>query len=278
MKEKLKNILDTFHKYNSEHMAMQAFGLSEDIMYDELVVAPSFTPYKLGMDETCKVTTLREGAYLGGYLVEKDGLNIAWIKIGSSAGNLIDHLALCAELSIKKLIFIGAVGGLKPEYKLGDVCTPAYSLSGSYADTYLMKDSIKENMLFTKVFPNMEYVDSVIETGKNKGYEIKKGSVFCTPSIALEYTHLDEIKSFDTDLIEMETSSFYMMADLFELPSVALLVVSDNSASGAALVGRTEEQQKQYDFGRMVVLPDMVLTLAKNKMAHKLRPQGPPGT
>ena len=34
MKEKLKNILDTFHKYNSEHMVMQAFGLSEDIVYD----------------------------------------------------------------------------------------------------------------------------------------------------------------------------------------------------------------------------------------------------
>ena len=263
MKEKLKNILDTFHKYNSEHMAMQAFGLSEDIVYDALVVAPSFSPYKLGVDATCKVTTLREGAYLGGYLVEKDGCNIAWIKIGSSAGNLIDHLALCAELSIRKLIFIGAVGGLKPEFELGDICTPSYSLSGSYADTYLMKDSIKENMLFTKVFPDMDYVDSVIEIGKSKGYEIKKGSVFCTPSIAMEYTHLDEIKSFDTDLIEMETSSFYLMTDLFEVPGIALLVVSDNSASGVALVGRTEEQQEKYDFGRMVVLPDMVLTLAK---------------
>ena len=263
MKAKLKNILDTFHKYNSEHMAEQAFGLSEDIIYDALVVAPSFTPYKLGMDSTCKVTTLKEGAYLGGYLVEKDDMNIAWIKIGSSAGNLIDHLALCAELSIKKLIFIGAVGGLKPEFKLGDICTPSYSLSGSYADTYLMKDSIKANMLFTKVFPDMDYVGSVIDIGKSKGYDIKKGSVFCTPSIAMEYTHLDEIKSFDTDLIEMETSSFYLMTDLFEVPGVALLVVSDNSASGAALVGRTEEQQKQYDFGRMVVLPDMILTLAK---------------
>ncbi len=263
MKEKLKNILDTFHKYNSEHMAMQTFGLSEDMVYDALVVAPSFTPYKLGMDVTCKVTTLREGAYLGGYLVEKDGLNIAWIKIGSSAGNLIDHLALCAELTIKKLIFIGAVGGLKPEFKLGDVCTPLYSLSGSYADTYLMKDSIKEGMLFTKIFPDMDYVDSVIEIAKNKGYEIKKGSVFCTPSIAMEYTHLDEIKSFDTDLIEMETSSFYLMTELFEVSGIALLVVSDNSASGAALVGRTEEQQKQYDFGRTVVLPDMILALAK---------------
>ena len=264
MKAKLRNILDTFHKYNSEHMAAQAFGLSEDIIYDALVVAPSFTPYKLGMDSTCKVTTLKEGAYLGGYLVEKDDMNIAWIKIGSSAGNLIDHLALCAELSIKKLIFIGAVGGLKPEFKLGDICTPSYSLSGSYADTYLMKDSIKENMLFTKVFPDMDYVGSVIDIGKSKGYDIKKGSVFCTPSIAMEYTHLDEIKSFDTDLIEMETSSFYLMTDLFEVPGVALLVVSDNSASGAALVGRTEEQQKQYDFGRMVVLPDMILTLAKS--------------
>ncbi len=264
MKEKLKNIVDTFHKFNSEHMAAQAFGLSEDIVYDALVVAPSFTPYKLGIDATCKVTTLREGAYLGGYLVEKDGLNIAWIKIGSSAGNLIDHMVLCAELSIKKLIFIGAVGGLKPEFKLGDVCTPLYSLSGSYADTYLMKDSIKENMLFAKVFPDMDYVDSVIDMGKSKGYDIKKGSVFCTPSIAMEYTHLNEIKSFDTDLIEMETSSFCLMTDLFEVPGVALLVVSDNSASGAALVGRTEEQQKQYDFGRMVVLPDMILSLAKS--------------
>ena len=39
-------------------------------------------------------------------------------------------------------------------------------------------------------------------------------------------------------------------------------MVSDNSASGAALVGRTSEQQAQYDFGRNVILPDMILTLA----------------
>ncbi len=89
------------------------------------------------MDNTCKVTTLKEGAYIAGYLVEKDGLNIAWIKIGSSAGNLIDHMALCAELSFKRMIFIGSAGGLKGTFKLGDVCTPSYSISGSYADGQL---------------------------------------------------------------------------------------------------------------------------------------------
>ena len=95
MKDALKSIVNAFHKYNSEHMATQAFGLSEDIIYDALVIAPSFSPYKLHVEEKCKVSVLKEGAYIAGYLVEKDGLNIAWIKIGSSAGNLIDHLEVC---------------------------------------------------------------------------------------------------------------------------------------------------------------------------------------
>lgn len=261
MKEKLEQIVDAFHKYNSEHMAFQAFGLSEDITYDALVIAPSFSPYKLKMERFCNVTTLKEGAYIAGYLVEKDDKKIAWIKIGSSAGNIIDHLSLCAELTFKRMIFIGAVGALKDRFELGDVCTPSYSLSGSYADSYLKKDSIRETMLFSKTEPDMKYVDEVIAIGKDKGYEIKKASVFCTPSIAMEYVHLDEIKAFDTDLIEMETSSFYLMTELFEIPGIALLVVSDNSASGAPLVGRSDKQQEKYDYGRNTVLPDMILTL-----------------
>ena len=262
MKEKLKQIVEAFHEYNSEHLAFQAFGLREDVFYDALVIAPSYSPYKLKMDDRCIVTTLKEGAYIAGYLVEKGNTKVAWIKIGSSAGNLIDHLALCAELQFKQMIFIGAVGALNKDYALGDICTPSFSISGSYADSYLMKNSIRETMLFQRVTPDKEYVQHVIEIGKTKGYSIKCGSVFCTPSIALEYSHLDEIRAFKTDLIEMETSSFYLMADLFELPSIALLVVSDNSASGAALVGRTEKQQQQYEYGRNTVLPDMILTLS----------------
>ena len=263
MKKEMQLIIDNFHKYNTEHMALQAFGLSEDIVYDALVVAPSFSPYKLHMEENYKVTTIKEGAYIAGYLVEKDDLKIAWIKIGSSAGNLIDHLAICAELSLKKVIFIGAVGALKEGFDLGDICTPLYSISGSYADTYLMQKSIRDDMRFQKVYPDMTFIDEVIALANERGHEIKKASVFCTPSIALEYTHIDEIRSFDADLIEMETSSFYLMTELLEVPGIALLVVSDNSATGAALVGRTKEEQEKYDNGRNVVLPDMIIALAE---------------
>lgn len=262
MKERLRNIIDTMHRYNSEHLAAQAFALSEDVEYDALVVAPSFTPYKLHMDRTCTVTTLREGSYIAGYLVEKDGLKIAWIKIASSAGNIIDHLAICTELKFKRMIFIGAVGALKEGWELGDVCTPSYSLSGSIADAYLMKDSFRESMLLKKVYPDIAYTDHVINLARGKGYEIRKGSVFCTPTIAAEYIHLDEIRETDADLIEMETSTFSLMADLMEIPGVAFLVVSDNSANATPLMGRSEEQQKRYEYGRDVVVPDMIVTLA----------------
>ena len=63
----------------------------------------------------------------------------------------------------------------------------------------------------------------------------------------------------------METAVLYLMADLLEIPTVALLVVSDNSATGVALVGRTEEEQRKYDYGRNVVLPTMILKTADAK-------------
>ena len=263
MKEKMIRILDQIHRYNSDRMTTHAFGLDPDTEYDALVVAPSYTPYKLKMDESCKVTTLKEGAYIAGYLVEKDGLKIAWIKIASSDSNLIDHIAICAELKFRKMIFIGAVGALKPGYAPGDICTPSCSVAGGFAHTYL-KESIRDFVPFERIEPaDIRFVDRVIEAGRAKGYEIRKASVFCTPSIALEYSHLEEIKAFDTDLIEMETASFYLMADLLEVDSAALLVVSDNSATGSALVGRSEEDKIRYEKGFREILPDMILTTAK---------------
>lgn len=273
MKKRMIEIMDKFHQYNSDNMAYLAFGLDQKEHYDALVVAPSFSPYKLKMDRYCRVTTLKEGAYLAGYLVEKDGLKLAWIKTASSDSNLIDHVAVCAELTFDKMIFIGAVGALKPEFALGDLCTPSYSIAGGFAHTYL-KDSIKDFVPFERVEPDMEFVDRIVGIAEESGFELKKASVFCTPSIAAEYYHLEEIKEFDTDLIEMETAALYFMADLLEIPTVALLVVSDNSATGAALVGRTEEEQEKYDYGRNEVLPEMILRTAEIKRQKKSRISG----
>ncbi len=262
MKPRMREILNNFHTYNVPNLAQSVFGMDPDVVYDALVVAPSFTPYKLFERIDCKITTLREASYTAGYLLEVDGLKIAWIKTASGASNCMDHMAVCGELTFRKLLFVGAVGSLRTEFGLGDICTPSCCISGSYANTYL-KDSIRDFVPFEKVTPRMDYVNQVRRRLKEKGLAVKPASVFCTDSIALEYTHLEEIKAFGTDLIEMETSTFYLMADLLEVPAVALLPVSDNSATGIALVGRSEEEKQRYDHAKKELLPRMMLEICR---------------
>lgn len=264
MKEKMKRILKEIQKYNVSDMAYLNYGLDSTVTYDALVVAPGWKPTKIIQDRSFKVTTLATHSYISGYLVEKEGLKIAWIQIASGASNLLDHLTLCAELKFKILIFVGAVGSLTEEFNVGDLCTPSYSVAGVFANAYL-EESLYDYKPFNKIYPEIEYIDSVVELAKTNDYSLKKASVFCTDSIALEYYHLDEIKKFKTDLIEMETSTFYKVAELFEVPAIALLIISDNSASGHPLVGRNVELQEKYDYGRKVVIPDLIYRIAKEK-------------
>ena len=88
---------------------------------------------------------------------------------------------------------------------------------------------------------------------------LREAPVFCTDSIACEYAHLDFIKSFGVQLIEMETSSFYLLADLMEKTAVALLAVSDNPATGDPLAGRTAVHKRLHDHTRTQGVPAPLL-------------------
>lgn len=230
MKDKMKQILENLHKHNMEHIANINFGLSEDVVYEALVVAPSYSPEKVIRDNTFIVTEMGSQSYCTGYEVKKDHITIAWIKTAAGGCNMLDYLLICGELRFKKLIFIGATGALKKEFNIGDICTPLYSVAGTLANTYL-KNSIKDYIAFEKVYPESEYVDRVIRLAEESNVTIKKASV-------------------------------YEIAKLMEVPAIALLVVSDNSAAGVPLVGRSEEIQKVYEYSRKVVLIDLIYKIA----------------
>ncbi|MCH5321449.1 MAG: hypothetical protein J1E36_06770 [Eubacterium sp.] len=264
MKKRLTDIINNMHKYNSSNLCKDMFGFDENIIYDALVIAPGWKATNIIKDGSFNITVLAEHSYICGFLLEKDNLKIAWIQCSPGASNLIDHLSVCAEINFKKLIFVGAVGSLSTDYNVGDLCTPSYSISGVFANAYL-GDRLSDYKPFEKIYPDNNYINRIIDLAKKSNYELKKASVFCTDSIALEYSHLDEIKSFNTALIEMETSSFYLLADLFEIPAIALLAVSDNSSAGDPLVGRNDELNKKYHYCRNTVIPDLIYKIAKSE-------------
>jgi len=262
VKKRLKDIFDADKSTEDYASAVfSEFGLSVDKHYDLLVVAPGWKPTKIMAGFDVEVVTTAIHSYISGYEVKGNGFLIAWIQTSPGASSLIDELSLCAFLDFEKLIFLGAVGSLTKEIGLGSICTPLYSVSGNLANGYLMED-IKEYKPFGKIYPNdPAFVENVISIIKESGYEILQVPVFCTDSVLCEYDHMDFIKSFDVSLIEMETSSLYLMADLMEKPAVALLVVSDNSATGESLVLRTPEQKAVYNNSRLEVIPKILLKI-----------------
>ncbi len=265
MKPRLQEALRYMKRHNAGVMSRECYGFEPEVPYDALVVATSWKPDKTVLDPSFTVTKLTQHAYFSGFLVEKKGVRIAWAQTASGACNVLDHTIICAELSFKAMIFAGAVGGLTTDFPVGTVCTPQVCFEGSYAGAYF-QDRLAPFTPFAPVYPpDRDYVDRVIGLGKRLGHEVREAKVFCTDSIALEYAHLDEIKAVGAELVEMETALFYRLADLFEVPTVALLAVSDNSAMGAPLLGR-QEPNLDYHQARGWVIPDLIYHIAREDL------------
>lgn len=261
MKPKLEYALACMKKYNTGIMYQECFGFEPETEYDALVIAPGWKPTKIIRDPAYKVTELAQHSYFSGYLVEKDGLKTAWAQTASGACNVLDHAVICADMRFKKCIFVGAVGGLTDQYEIGNLCTPEVCISGVYTNHYL-NDDLADFHPYEKIYPDMKYTQEIVKLAEKAGYALKTGKVFCTDSVSLEYMHLDEIKSTGAELIEMETGTFYTLADLFDVPAIALLAVSDNSATGVPLLGRSEELAQKYIHTRSVIIPDMIFQIA----------------
>ncbi len=266
MKKRLQELFDADTSTSDYDSAVMAeFGLSTKRHYDLLVVAPGWTPPKILNGFPVEIVTTAKHSYKSGFEVIGDGFRIAWIQTSAGAGSLIDELALCAFLDFDQMVFLGAVGSLSEEIGIGAICTPSYSISGTLANGYLTED-LRTYKPFGKVFPNdPEFVASIVDRMAQMGHAILQVPVFCTDSVLCEYAHMGFIKSFDVKLIEEETSSFYLMADLMEKPAIALLVVSDNSATGESLVLRTPEQKEIYNVSRFKVIPEILLRIAEAK-------------
>ena len=245
-------------------MYQECFGFDPETEYDALVIAPGWKPTKIIKDPAYEVTELAQRTYISGYSVEKDGVKVAWAQTASGACNVMDHAIICADMKFRKCIFVGAAGGLTGDFEIGDFCTPEVCISGVYTNHYL-NSSLTEFHPYETIHPDMAYTQEIVKLAETSGYSLRTARVFCTDSVSLEYMHLDEIKAAGAELIEMETGTFYTLADLFDVPSIALLAVSDNSATGVPLLGRGEDLAQKYLHTRSTVIPDMIFQIAGNQ-------------
>lgn len=236
------------------------YGLDENEKYKAIILAPSWKPEKIFKNYDAKIELTKTGPCYSGYIIQIDGKKYAYIQTGTGASNIVDCCLALGNAKCNKIIFIGAVGALKEDIILGDIITPSKSIAGDGASLYL-HENISANNFQTPIYPKENVKEKAITVARKIGIEMKEKVVYCTDSIFCEYFHLNEILQFGSEAIEMETASFYRCMEIMDKEGIAILCVSDNSATQNALVGRNEEDTKKYQKSRDTLIPKLILSL-----------------
>lgn len=258
-----KTVIDEAESYNQvKDILFSVYGIHKEDYYDVAIIAPSWYPEKIFGEED-NIILLKKGVYNSSYEIYKDDLKIAYIQCGSGASNLVDAMLCLTNANVKKIVFVGAVGALYKEIEIGQITTPKECVSFDGTIPFFYKKFDKK-IYGTTVKPvNIEFIDKIIDNCLIYNINIIKEKVFCTDSILLEYSHLDEIKLTGSRLIEMETAAFYSCLKIMNKIGMALLLVSDNSDNDKSLVEKSIDDKNKYNYIRSNYISKIIKIIAE---------------
>lgn len=232
-------------------MLMDIYGISDKERFDCIVVAPSWTPDKV-FDKKIKVKQIFSGRFANTFKIRHDNKNCLFITLQIGSPNMIDFCLLCYKVKCDNFVFIGSVGALFPNIKVGDIIVPQYTISGNGATVYL-HEKLDSNHMFEKICSNKKLNKRISKSCHNNEIDILNVPVISVDSIMSEYLHLEEFRNLGAMAIDMEVATFFGCMKNIKKNASAILVVSDNSATGEHLIGRTDADKILYHAARKQV-------------------------
>ena len=100
--------------------------------------------------------------------------------------------------------------------------------------------------MFEHVSSSHEQNEHIREIGRANGMNVLNVPVISMDSVMAEYLHLEEFRQMGAHALEMEAATFFACMNHINKKASAILVVSDNSATGEHLIGRTDADKLHY--------------------------------
>lgn len=148
--------------------------------------------------------------------------NITIINFGMGSPNAATIMDLLSAISPKAVLFLGKCGGLKAKNKLGDLILPLAAIrSEGTSDDYLPPE--------VPALPAFQLQRAVSTSIRDKGRDYWTGTVLTTNKRVWEYDERFKKYLIKTRAmaIDMETATIFSVGFANEIPSGALLLVSD---------------------------------------------------
>ena len=165
-----------------------------------------------------------------------EGITIINFSMGSAmAATIMD---LLTAINPKAVLFLGKCGGLKKKNNIGDLILPIAAIRGEgTSNDYLLPE--------VPALPAFSLQKAVSTTIRNFGKDYWTGTVFTTNRRVWE--HDEEFKEYlrktRAMAIDMETATIFSVGFHNEIPSGALLLVSDQPMIPEGV--KTEESDKK---------------------------------
>jgi AMP nucleosidase len=163
---------------------------------------------------------------------------ITIINFGMGSANAATVMDLLSAIGPKAVLFLGKCGGLKKKNELGDLILPIAAIRGDgTSDDYFPPE--------VPALPAFNLQKAISTTIRNHNKDYWTGTIYTTNRRVWE--HDDEFKDYLRSIrvmgIDMETATIFSTGFFNEIPTGALLLVSDQPMISAG-VKTTESDQK----------------------------------
>lgn len=178
-----------------------------------------------------------------GFNADVDGTRVTVLdsRIGSPLAS--DCTYYLRFTPCKKVIFTGLIGALQPYIRVGDIIVPIAAVRGEGASRYFVEDAYPAIADFGLTRALALTLEEVFAVSDIKFYF---GPIYTTDSFAAETLEfLEQWKSKNLLGIEMETSTIYTLAALYNIKATSVHIVSDNPVTAKTFFHTLPDEDKE---------------------------------
>ncbi len=192
--------------------------------------------------------------------------NITIINFGMGSANAATVMDLLSAINPKAALFLGKCGGLKKKNELGDLILPIAAIRGEGTSNDYFPSEVP-------ALPAFMLQKAVSTTIRNHNKDYWSGTVYTTNRRVWE--HDDDFKNYLRKLrcmgIDMETATIFITGFFNQIPTGALLLVSDQPMISAGVKTAESDQKVTQNFvdEHLKIGIDSLLELINNGLTVK---------
>ncbi len=191
---------------------------------------------------------------------------ITMINFGMGSANAATIMDLLSAISPNAVLFLGKCGGLKRKNELGDLILPIAAIKGEGTSNEYLPAEIPS-------LPAFKLQRAVSSTIRRKGRDYWTGTVYTTNRRVWEYDEefKDYLRHTRSMAIDMETATIFTVGFVNEIPSGALLLVSDQPmiSSGIKTADSDKTVSKNYVEEHLIIGVDSLQEIKNNGTSVK---------